>query len=163
MASTSETGSVRLWRLVKKKYATAAFTGGGAFRHGGRWNSRGHYMVYASEHLSLALLEWIIHLDPSRRIPELVAISIDVSAADINSVKLTTIKASSSIQFPWSLSDTREKGDDWVKAASSAILRVPSVIVPVEYNLLINPTHPAFTSYAIGKPQPFRIDNRYFV
>jgi RES domain-containing protein len=57
---------------------------------------------------------------------------------------------------------TKAIGDNWIKQASSAVLKVPSVIVPSEYNFLINPSHGDYTAISIGNPMPLDVDPRVF-
>ncbi|CAA6679242.1 Unannotated [Lentimonas sp. CC4] len=64
------------------------------------------------------------------------------------------------MHFALGLRQTREFGDHWLKTADSPVLQVPSSIVPIENNFLINPHHPEFKNYTISAPQPFRIDQR---
>lgn len=155
----SRTATVQLWRLVKAEYAASAFDGEGAFRFGGHWNSRGHRVVYASSSLSLALLEIVVHLDPAAPLPDLVALSIRVPLTDSTDFKAPT-KRKEPMVFPWDIRQTREYGDRWLEKATSSIARIPSTIVPIEDNFLINPEHPKFKKYTISAPQPIRIDSR---
>ena len=155
----SKVETVQLWRLVKAQRAESAFDGEGAFRFGGRWNSRGHRAVYASSTLSLALLEILVHLDPAAHVPELVALSIKVPLADIQTFKPSTAQKGA-MTFPWQLRETRAYGDRWLEESSSPVLQMPSSIVPMESNFLINPNHPRFKKYAVSAPQPFAIDPR---
>ncbi len=156
----SKVETMRLWRLVKAQRAETAFDGEGAFRFGGRWNSRGHRAVYASATLSLALLEILVHLDSAAQVPDLVALSIRVPLADIKVFKPPAAQKGA-MTCPWTLRQTREWGDLWIQKSSSPALRMPSSIVPIESNFLINPEHPKFKNYTISAPQPFLIDQRF--
>jgi RES domain-containing protein len=155
----SKVETVCLWRLVKAKRAESAFDGEGAFRFGGRWNSRGHRAVYTSATLSLALLEIMVHLDTAAQVPDLVALSIHVPLTDIKTFKPPTAQKDA-MTFPWHLRQTRAWGDSWLQSASCPALRMPSSIVPIESNFLINPQHPKFKKYTISAPQPVSIDHR---
>jgi RES domain-containing protein len=155
----SKVETVLLWRLVKAQRAETAFDGEGAFRFGGRWNSRGHRAVYASATLSLALLEILVHLDSAAQVPNLVALSIRVPLDDIKDFKSPTAQAKA-MTFPWTLRATREWGDSWLQKSSSPVLRMPSSIVPIESNFLINAAHPRFKTYTISAPLAFPIDHR---
>jgi RES domain-containing protein len=155
----SKLETLLLWRLVKATRADSAFDGEGAFRFGGRWNSRSHRIVCASSTLSLALLEILVHLDPAAHVPDLVALSIRVPRTDIETFKTPT--ADKATTLTGELRQTRTWGDRWIKEANSPALRVPSSIVPMESNFLINPQHPKFNKYTISAPLPFPIDNRY--
>jgi RES domain-containing protein len=145
------------WRLVKAKYLAAAWDGEGAKRTGGRWNSTGTAVVYASGTLALALVETLVHL-PSGVLPAYTAVPIDFDAA------LVTALDARNLPGDWmrdpAPASTMAIGDAWVSAASSAVFRVPSVVVPMECNYLLNPNHPDFAQIRIGEPLPFPFDSR---
>lgn len=150
---------VQAWRLVKANRAATAFDGEGAYRFGGRWNSRGVRAVYASSTLALALLEILVHIDPAARVPELVAISIQIPAAMIERephTRATRVRGG----FARPIAETRHAGDDWIRAARNPALQVPSAIIPVEHNYLLNPEHPGFQKLKIGPAEPFSFDPR---
>jgi RES domain-containing protein len=152
---------MRVWRLVKASHRQTAFDGEGAFRFGGRWNSRGHRVVYASESLALALLEIIVHLDPARSVPELLAFPVDIPLGCFDSGDwIGNLCPETLPSWDQPLGQTRERGDRWCEAARSAALRVPSAIIPIEQNILLNPAHPEFRHCEIGAPQVFHFDPR---
>lgn len=145
------------WRLVKEVHAPTAFSGEGAARAGGRWNSRGQNVVYASATQSLAVLEFLVHLDYPKVLQQAF---FRVEFPD----SLITRLAAKELPEDW-LSDppprsTKMLGDFWKKEVRSAILAVPSVVIPDETNYLINPAHPDFKQIKIGKPVPFSLDPR---
>ncbi len=156
MASISDSGSIQTWRLVKTRWAQTAFDGEGAYRFGGRWNSSGQRMVYTSSTLSLALLEILVHLDPSGPVPDLVAISLEIPLTNILEANPPSTSSASS-----SLRETRSWGDLWLKNKSSAAVAVSNSIVPIEKNYLINPAHQNFVHYKVGTPISFQIDPRF--
>ena len=152
---------VRLWRLVKA--GRTAWDGEGAFRFGGRWNSRGVRMVYASSSLALALLEVLVHLDPAVPMPAMRAISASVPEEEIAEIPghaRASDPGGNAIRFPYSLHESRQLGDEWTRSNAGALLAVPSAIVPTERNFLINPAHPGFQKVAVGRPQEFLWDER---
>jgi len=145
------------WRIVKEKYAATSFSGEGASRTGGRWNSRGVWVVDTSGTKSLAALETLVHLNP----PVLfryVTIRIEFDDA------LVEMFAPAHLPPDWQEEppppSTREIGDLWVKESRSAVLELPSVIVPGEHNYLLNPAHRDFRKISIAKPEPFAFDPR---
>jgi len=144
------------WRIVKEKHAATAFTGKGADQSGGRWNSRGVFLVYTSCTKSLATLESLVHLNPPV-IFKYVAfpVNFDDALAEIYPVKHLPADWRTEPPPP----ATKAIGDDWVKAARSAVLALPSVITG-DTNYLLNPAHPDFKKIAIGKPEPFTFDTR---
>jgi len=147
----------KAWRIVRDKRSATAFDGEGAARVGGRWNLPGTPVVYTSEHRSLAALETLIHLNPL--IPFSYVI-FEVSF-DENWVETVPPPRKSWRTYPPG-SVTQSIGSRWVKENRSAILRVPSVVIPEEFNLLLNPRPPDFRKIVISAPAPFRFDPRLF-
>ena len=145
------------YRIVREKFASASFTGEGAALTGGRWNSRGFRMVYTSASASLAALETLVHLNPAMSFTyQLFIIEFDESL--LGTISPANHPPDWREQPP--LPSTRQTGDARIKSARSAVLKVPSVIIPGESNCLLNPSHPDFPSIRIGKPQPFSFDAR---
>ena len=144
------------WRIVKEKRAATAFTGEGAAKTGGRWNSRGVFLVYTSGTKSLATLESLVHLNP----PVLfnyVAFPLQFDDVFVEFFPLKNLPADWRTEPPPPV--TKAIGDDWVKAARSAVLALPSVITG-DTNYLLNPAHPDFKKITVGKPEPFVFDPR---
>jgi RES domain-containing protein len=145
------------WRIVKAKHAATAFSGEGAAKTGGRWNSRGVPVVYASSTKSLAALETLVHLNPP--VPfQYVAFRLQFDAALVENIPLNRLPAYWRAEPP--PPSTKAIGDAWVREVRSAVLALPSVIVPGELNYLLNPAHPAFKKISIGKPERFAFDPR---
>jgi RES domain-containing protein len=145
------------WRIVKAKHATTAFSGEGAAKTGGRWNSRGVPVVYASSTKSLAALETLVHLNPP--VPfQYVAFHLQFDAALVENIPLNRLPADWRVEPP--PPSTKAICDAWVQEVRSAVLALPSVIVPGELNYLLNPAHPAFKKISIGKPERFAFDPR---
>jgi RES domain-containing protein len=145
------------WRIVKAKHVATAFSGEGAAKTGSRWNSRGVAVVYTSATRSLALLESLVHLYP----PVLFRfkiIRIEFTDAIVERVKQSALPPDWRAQPP--PPSTKQLGDAWVRASRSAVLAVPSVIVPDEFNFLLNPAHIDFQRIVIGKAADFGFDRR---
>jgi RES domain-containing protein len=151
----------RAWRIVRKKRLSDAFSGEGARLGGGRWNHVGIAVVYVSETLSLAALELFVHFTRKdmKISKSLVAVPIDIP----DSLKMEEVSIAD-LSPDWRVSppsnSTKDIGTKWVKKGSSSVLRVPSAIVPGEYNLVLNPRHSDFRKIKIGKPKPFTLDER---
>jgi RES domain-containing protein len=152
---------MRIWRLCRAPYAAEAFGGEGARRFGGRWNSRGVPMVYASTSLALAAIELFVHLEPGQAPDDLVSISAllpegepvrSLQAADLPAAWWTDGAAAA----------IRQLGDAWIAGRSSLALLVPSVPIRSELNVLVNPLHPRIAELRIDPPQPFVFDARMF-
>ena len=145
-------------RLTKTKYLAAAWDGEGAKRAGGRWNSPGTAVVYVSGSLSLALVEVLVHLS-AEVLPAFSAIPV------VFDESLVTVHPSVHPPTNWKESPPRPSatqaiGDLWVASGASAVLRVPSVIVPGESNFLLNPEHRDFRRVRIGEAASFPFDAR---
>lgn len=147
----------RAWRIVKAKHAGSAFDGEGAKLYGGRWNSVGTRLVYTSGSLSLAALESLVHLNPPVTF-RYTAIAVEFDEALMERMVLADLPLGWTEEPPPPA--TQRVGDEWVKAGRSAVLEVPSVIIPEELNYLINPSHPDFRKIKIGKAVPFAFDPR---
>jgi len=148
------------WRITKAKHALNPFDGEGARLYGSRWSSPGTRIAFASETLSLATLEVVVHLQRSSPLASYVVFTVEFSEVLVQDVDPGLLPGSWR-NFP-APPKTREIGDGWIKSASSVLLRVPSVIVVHEHNFLINPVHPDFPKLTIGGPMPFDIDSRIF-
>jgi RES domain-containing protein len=148
---------VEAWRIVKEKHAATAFSGEGAARTGGRWNSRMVAVVYTSGSRSLAALETLVHLNP----PVLfryVLFPVRFSDALIETVSQASLPVEWNAQPP--AFSSKRIGDEWVRESRSAVLQVPSVIIPGEFNYVLNPFHPDFKAIKIGRAEPFAFDHR---
>jgi RES domain-containing protein len=148
------------WRIVPASTAAKAFSGEGARLYGGRWNSAGVAMVYASEHKSLAALEARVHVETTKKIKRYKCFAFHFDE------KLMEVFRRASLPKDWQEEppppSIQSLGDAWVKAADSVILAVPSVIIPDELNYLINPNHKDFNKIKIEKPTDFAFDPRLF-
>jgi RES domain-containing protein len=145
------------WRLTKTKHLAAAWDGEGARRAGGRWNSTGVRVVYASATLSLALVEILVHL-PSGLLPAYSAVPVEMDESLVETVAAADLPSRWKDHPP--PPEAQAIGDRWVAEARSAALRVPSVIVPSEFNYVLNPGHPQFARLRIGAAVPFPFDAR---
>ncbi len=148
---------MRVWRLCKRRHA--ALDGEGARRAGGRWNRRGTAVVYASESLSLAALELLVHCDPALLPDDLVAVAAEIpDALRVERVEEKTLPRNwRAYPAPESLARI---GTDWAASMRSPVLAVPSAVVPRERNFLLNPSHPEFRRVRAGEAEPFSFDAR---
>jgi RES domain-containing protein len=152
---------MRIWRICRAPYAAEAFGGEGARRFGGRWNSRGVPMVYASTSLALAAIELFVHLEPGQAPDDLVYLSALLPQGE----PARTLESGELPPAWWSdsaLDASRALGDAWITARSSLAMLVPSVPIRAEWNVLVNPLHPSSTELEIDPPQPFVFDARMF-
>jgi RES domain-containing protein len=153
------------WRLSQAPYDSKAqaFDGEGAFRTGRRWNSRGVRVVYAASSIALASLEILVNLEDMEtlkthytaykiRFPQRIMQTV-MPNGDLNG-----------LPDDWSSNpkppSAKAVGDAWVKAAQSAVLEIPSAIIPLERNYLINPLHPDFKQIEIESGIKYAFDPR---
>lgn len=149
---------VTAWRIVKARYASIAFDGEGARRAGARWTSIGRKAVYVSSTVALATLEIVVHLDSTSPLFAYSLIQVGIPEPLITTVELATLPRNWR-RYP-APPELRRIGDEWLGSRRSAALRVPSALVAVEYNYVLNPQHPDFPLITIGTPQSFPIDPR---
>jgi RES domain-containing protein len=147
----------RAYRIVKRRHAKQAFTGEGAKLAGGRWNSPGRRAVYLSSTLSLAAMETFVHLGDDAARLQYVYFEIDIP--DSVAIVSLTIRPRRWRLEPPSLT-SQHAGDRWLLAGRSALLEVPSAIIPTETNLVLNPAHADARRLRIGSPRPFQFDPR---
>jgi RES domain-containing protein len=146
-----------VWRLVTARFADSAFSGEGARLYGGRWNPKGVPMVYTSGTQSLAMLEMLVQDEPLR------ARYVILPATLPKGMKIERITPER-LPAGWRDFAAREQlqaiGADWARRRSSAVLAVPSAVIPSEANYLLNPLHPSFARIEIGEAQDFITDLR---
>jgi RES domain-containing protein len=131
-----------VYRIVKMKERASDLSGKGAFLYGGRWNSEGVFMLYASTHASLAMLEVLVHADESEIPPQLFVSQIEIS------------DKASIYQYPdealpdnWREPDNlglKKLGDQLMKDRQYLGFKVSSAVLPTEFNILLNPLFPGF-------------------
>ncbi len=148
---------MRIWRLTSGGHAS--FDGEGSRLAGGRWNLRGTPVVYASESLALATLEYLVNVDPETAPGDLVAIAAVIP----DELAIRTLSADRLPKnwrgFPASL-ELAVLGTRWADSLETAVLQVPSVVVPQESNFILNPRHADFSKIVVRTPIPFAFDTR---
>lgn len=149
---------ITAWRITKNRYMEVAFTGEGAEESGGRWNSEGTRIVYASSSISLAILEILVNLRDEQILSTYVVIPFRFDDSLMESLDVKSLPEDWA-SLPSSPS-AKSVGDDWVESKTSLILEVPSVVVPSEINYLINPSHPNYDQITYGDPIPLPLDER---
>jgi RES domain-containing protein len=141
---------VLAWRLCREPYAD--LRGEGARLYGGRCNSPGQPLVYAASTAALAVLEIRVHLDlPPELLPDdYVLVTIDVGDSAVEEVAFMP-------------ADQRAFGGTWIREQRTPVLRIPSVIVPENKNVLVNPGHPAAAGAQIVEKRRFEFDRRLWL
>jgi len=146
------------WRIVKARHAAAAFSGEGARLNGGGWNSPGVAMVYLSAHQSLAALEIFVHLRPLLPRDDYVIFAVEWADGLTSSLNERDLPADWRVSPPGP--STAAIGDEWAKSGRSAVLALPSAMIPAETNFLLNSAQRDFRRIKIGKAAPFLFDPR---
>ena len=146
------------WRISKTRYAARAFDGEGARVYGGRWNSPGTRVAYASESVALAILEVLVGLQDTSLLASYSLIKAELSEDLVETLNPRRLPSSWKQHPP--TPETQRVGDLWVAEGRSAVLRVPSAIVEPEHNYLLNPAHEGFGRIVVHRPTPFRLDPR---
>jgi RES domain-containing protein len=152
-----------VWRLARAEFAEQ-LDGEGARLFGGRWNSRGRRALYTASHLSLSVLETYVHIPPELRddLPVLRAVRISVpdqsGTTRVLPEDLINLLANAD-----PLAACRGLGDAWLDRNDQPFLEVPSILVPEETNLVVNPAHPRMRDVRIISSRTFRFDPRLAV
>lgn len=155
----SQHPSKRVYRVLRKAFARAPFDGEGAYLYGGRWSSVGTRLSYTSEHQSLAMLEYFVHLEADDAPSDLV-----LATAEIPDNLSKHSIASDKLPSHWRRSPAPEElasiGDEFVQKNEHCILIVPSALAPHENNWLLNPQHLGFHKIVVSKLEPLTYDPR---
>src|ERR1043166_4875513 len=152
-----------VWRLAPPEYAHE-LDGEGGKLFGGRWNSPGRSVLYAASYLSLAVLEVYLNIQPDLRddLPVFQAVRISIPGdAAVTQVSQEQLAAFMAASEP--IDASRHLGDDWLDRSETLALEVPSVVVPEETNLALNPAHPRMRDVKIVSMRAFRFDPRLVV
>jgi RES domain-containing protein len=150
---------IKAYRLVKKRWANSAFDGEGANLYGGRWNSKGKSCVYVAETPSLAVLEVLVHVNKDEVMQSYALFEIALPSDLVLRAKNESLPAN------WRAEpapqETARFGDDWIDSVVSLALAVPSVIVPMSWDYLMNVDHQAFAGVVSKARQvEFQFDQR---
>lgn len=148
----------KAWRIADGRFDP--FSPIGASLVGGRWNSPGRGVIYASRSYAGAMLECLAHAGIGRVPRTHVAIEISVAG-----VVTTERHDESSLPVGWDHADLRVArafGDAWIRERRTAVLVVPSVVARREGNVLLNPQHPDFRMILASSPEPVVWDARLF-
>lgn len=151
-----------LWRLSGDAYARA-FDGGYGLLHDGRWNTAGHPLTYCATSPSLCVLEKLVHVEDPDLLPVLAMVRYEVPEdLVVERLEARDLPKNWRRQEGW----TQLRGDQWSQRMQSPLLRIPSVIVPLEdtpdMNVLINHRHPDSARIIVRSVERFVLDVRLF-
>ncbi|MBC8004401.1 MAG: RES family NAD+ phosphorylase [Verrucomicrobia bacterium] len=147
-----------VYRIAKKEHA--ALDGLGGLYGPGRWHKKGNLVIYTSEHASLAAWEKIVHVASVENLPEgfyLIKIELPETIVIQEVPKKIFVKGWNGFPF---INETVDYGTSFLKAKEHLALKVPSVIIPDEYNIILNPLHPDINRCGIISMKPFTFDRR---
>ena len=150
---------MQAWRLFPGRFRASAFTGVGGLYAARRWNRVGTAIVYTATSRALAALEFFVNLEPNEAPDDLLIAGAAIPDDCIEELDLDLLPRN------WrSLNNERCRslGSEWAASLCSVALKVPSVVVDGDWNLLLNPQHPDFARIEIGPAKPFRFDERLF-
>lgn len=152
---------MRVYRIERKKYLQTTLQGiGASLTEGYRWNSLNTFLVYTAESRALATLEISVHLDLSEDLPkDRYYVEIDVPDK-LEILELTAKDLPKNWNAKPPILATQYIGDDFVKSGDTAVLKVPSSIIPNEFNYLINPNHPDASKIKVINTIPLIFDER---
>eukprot|EP01013_Petalomonas_cantuscygni_P002280 TRINITY_DN12319_c0_g1_i1.p3 TRINITY_DN12319_c0_g1~~TRINITY_DN12319_c0_g1_i1.p3 ORF type:complete len:156 (-),score=8.59 TRINITY_DN12319_c0_g1_i1:821-1288(-) len=150
---------MKAYRITKRKHRDTAFSGFGARQYGGRWNLPTHAAVYLSESIALAQLEILVNLGEENSLQNYVLFEIDLPDGEV------MVLDDSAYPKGWASArispSTQEIGTDFLEETKALALAVRSCVVPQEYNLLLNPEHPAAEAVIDGAVEvDFSFDQR---
>ena len=152
---------IRVYRIVRGPYSKTAFHGEGAYRFGGRWSSLGTRIAYTAEHVSLAMIEYFVHIEASDAPKDLVVVAADIPD-HVSRVVMTPQRLPRNWRQVPAPPGLAAIGDSFAAERKSAVLVLPSALAPSESNWLINPLHPEFAKIKVRPAEPFHYDSRFF-
>lgn len=147
-----------VYRIANVKFKEYTLSGVGAEKFGGRWNDVGVRAVYCSENRALSLLEYYIHSDNVALLPKEILLAVIEIQDDLEIIELTKLPEKWKV-YPYSTSTTGIFGK-FVKDKNIFALKVPSTIIPMEFNYILNPLHPEFGRIRVKEFLKIPIDTR---
>jgi len=150
---------MQVWRLFPGRFRDSAFTGVGGLYAARRWNLLGTPLVYTATSPALAALEFFVNLEPNEAPDDLLIAEATIPNELVETLDLKLLPRN------WRSLDNercRDLGSEWARSLRSLALKVPSVVVDGDWNVLLNPKHPDFAKVKRGSAKPFRFDERMF-
>ncbi len=146
------------WRIARKKFAD--LSGAGGLVASGRWHDKGHEVIYVSTSIALAALEYAAH--SAMRPADSVLMKIEIPNDSLITIE-QRLGGPLPANWPNVEVQTQHLGSEWLTSNDSLALEVPSIIIPLERNLILNPKHARFASeVSLVETLPFFFDPRIF-
>jgi len=150
---------ITAYRIFNSMFAATWNDGEGAYRYGGRWNSQGNRVLYVSSSLALATLEVLVNLDDEEILPDFLFASVAFAEELIVRVEDVARLPPKWRGFPIPR-EVQNIGDDWIEGKLSAVLEVPTSVIPKGTNYVINLEHPDSKLVQYGKVENLILDAR---
>ena len=154
---------MKVWRICRARHAVDPLSGKGGLHASGRWHTKGRRVTYTSESLALAALELLVHASPSELPADLVRVEIEMPD-DLPRERLDVPSLVRSVGRSWRDTPGPESlqaiGNEWLDSMRSAVLQVPSAVIPTERNALLNPTHEDAHRIEVVSVEKFVLDPR---
>ena len=146
---------MEVWRI--SNYVD--LSGSGGIRAAGRWHSRGKRIVYLADHPASALLEMLVHMDR-----DLIPATYRLLRVVVSDTVAMDGIGNDALASDWRTQPalTRRIGDQWLDQSATALLQVPSAIIPKGKNFLLNPAHPDAAKFTIAEVINAPFDTRLF-
>jgi len=148
-----------LWRIAREIHVDSALEGVGGLMVSGRWHQRGRPILYTASSAALAALEVLVHVEPLQAPDDLRLLGLELPD-ELTIEELVPALLPEDWRSVPAPKSTQSIGNAWLERRSSVALRVPSVVVPMETNVLLNPRHPDMTRVRISSNEAFRFDSR---
>lgn len=150
---------MEVFRISKESYASALTSSGTA----NRWNQKGQQVIYAGSSRSLSSLELIVHKGAVVPSESYCVMVISIAAEDHLYKQIQTNDLPSNWRTFDAYSTLQKIGSDWITSQQSLVLKVPSAVIPFEYNYIINTEHPDFLSNVkLVRTEGYFWDSRLF-
>lgn len=146
---------MRVFRIVLAPYSDKLYASG----RPARWNSKGTFVIYTASSRALACLENVVHRS-GRGLSELFRTMVIEIPEELKIKNLGRSYLPEEWNAYQNQIETRARGDEWVRSMETAVLRVPSAIIPEEHNYLINTAHPDFSKIELVDSEAFMFDDR---
>ncbi|MEZ0484041.1 RES family NAD+ phosphorylase [Fibrella aquatica] len=146
---------MEVYRITRAIYTDKLVASGGV----ARWNTRGRFVIYTAGSRALACLENVVHRS-GEGLQELFRVMV-INVPDVLPVEVVSLA-----ELPMDWADyqnydiCQQIGEQWLKRGIAPVLRVPSAIVPQEWNYLLNPAHSSFTQIELLRTEAFAFDPR---
>jgi len=145
------------WRISRQPYAD--LSGSGGLKNSGRWHRAGHPVIYASTSVALASLEYAVHT--VQRPVDSVLLTIELPDDSVMTIE-DILRGPLPGNWPFAEVQTQHVGAAWLDSRASIALGVPSLVIPRERNLILNPGHARFSEVRMVEVVPFFFDPRVF-